>query len=208
MLLHEQRECVEHRNDDGASATQRADLAVPHVLRDREQHEHGRDELRLPHHIPDRLHVHRMHGEHQGAQQCGARRHEFARQGKHRQRAQRIEHHVREMEHERRPAADRPLHREAENRQRPVEIIAARRTPVRFAEVFPRPSQRVHARVVRDDDEIIVCEAVVETGRGGKHRGDDHEQPCGSAAHPPRLYRRICQIAATPSRQPIFLPSA
>ena len=116
------------------------------------------------------------------------------------------------MEHPRRAVPDHPLCREHEQQHRPVAVAAILGRPVALHEESPEAVQRVHALVQENHVPIVVREVVPEARDAGGQREErdrEREQPAASRVrHANRLNFRMCQNAATPSLQLIFLPSA
>ncbi len=115
------------------------------------------------------------------------------------------------MERQRTSPSQRPLQAVRNDGQRSIAVTAGILGPVGVGKLAPPTIQRVHPGRTLDEVHIVVREAVAEAaGSGGqRQRGDGGgHQPPRPATHENRLYLRMCQNAATPSRQLIFFPSA
>src|SRR6185436_5452969 len=111
-----------------------------------------------------------------------------------------------------RAATEGPLQAKGDDRQWTESVTAGILGPVGVRELPPHSGERMHAIAVLDDQvDVVVGEAIRNAGRGGGQGqcgNDQRQQPPGTPRHAVMLYLRMCQKAATPSRQLIFLPSA
>ena len=211
MFLGEARARVEQQNPPGGGDAQWPVLTVAQVERRRGEEEHGDEELGLSDDAGDGLDVHRMHGEQRGGKPRGLERKEAPGHREHEDGRDAVEEDVRGVVRKRRSAAEDMLDLEGDDGDRAVPVGAPLLGPVRLSEHAPEMRELEHGRVSFDDVAVVVREAVEEAdGRGdeGEERDGQRRPEAGALGHEKRLNFVMCQNAATPSRQPIFLPSA